>query len=112
MLVLSVKIVHLRGKAMNFAEIVDQFATSQQVPTAAVRAALSDPEAFVPKAVEVLERRAADGTLSDSEENAIALMAHVLGEIGDRRAFGPLMRILALDEDTVEALLGDAISDT
>src|SRR5262245_43780420 len=113
MLITSVQIVQLRGKAMNFAEIVDQFATSRRVPAAAIRAAVSDPAAFVPKAVEVLERCAAGGMLSDAEENAIILLVHVLGEIGDRRAFDPLIGLLlALDRDTAEGLLGDTLTET
>src|SRR5262245_2923184 len=98
---------------MDFAEIIDHFATSRRVPAAAVRAAVSDPEVFVPKAVEVLERCAAGGTLSEAEENAIIQLVHVRGEIGDRRAFDPLIGLLlALDRDTVEGLLGDTLTET
>jgi hypothetical protein len=40
------------------------------------------------------------------------VVLHVLGEISDRRAFGPVMAVLALPPDQVDGLLGDAITES
>jgi uncharacterized protein len=96
---------------MTFEEIIRSFATSDTVPVEAIQAALEEPTAFVDKAVPLLERIAATES-SDEEDESLAVLVRVLGEIGDERAFPPLMRVLALPSDELEALLGDTITET
>lgn len=96
---------------MTFEEIIRSFATSDTVPVEAIRAALDTPTAFVDKAIPLLERIAAARS-RDEEDGALSVLVHVLGEIGDGRAFVPLMRILALSSEELEILLGDTITET
>lgn len=96
---------------MTFEEIIRSFAESEEVPEAAIRAALAAPAAFVDRAVPVLERIAATKS-GDVEDRALAVLVHVLGEIGDGRAFAPLMRVLKLPTEELERLLGDAVTET
>ncbi|HHZ10347.1 MAG TPA: hypothetical protein GX405_16380, partial [Rhizobiales bacterium] len=67
---------------MTFDEIIRSFAESEEVPEAAIRAALATPAAFVDKAVPLLERIAA-GWSSDVEDRSMTVLTRVLGEIGD-----------------------------
>ncbi|MDW6022397.1 DUF1186 domain-containing protein [Mesorhizobium sp. BAC0120] len=97
---------------MTFEEIIHSFATSDTVPVEAIRAALEARTAFVEKAVLLLDRVALSES-SEEEDESVAILVHVLGEIGDERAFLPLMRVLALPTDHVEMLLGaDTITET
>jgi hypothetical protein len=95
---------------MTFEEIIRSFATSEIVPVEAVRAALEAPTAFVDEAIPLLERIAVGQ--SSGEERSLAVLVHVLGEIGDERALEPLMRVLALPLDDLHPMLGDSISET
>jgi uncharacterized protein len=97
---------------MDFPRIIEQLGTSVLLPKTAILAALAEPEAFVPKAVEILERQAAGAPLSSTEENAIMLIIHVLGELGDTRGLGPLIDLLATSSDELDRLLGDSVGET
>ena len=96
---------------MTFDEIIRSFAESEEVPEAAIRAALAARSAFVDNAVPLVERIAA-GRSSDVEDRALTVLVHVLGEIGDGRAFAPLMRVLKLPTEELDRLLGDAVTET
>ena len=96
---------------MTFEEIIRSFAESDSVPEAAIRAALAAPGAFVDKAVPVLEKIAAKRS-GDVEDRSLMVLVHVLGEIGDERAFAPLMRVLALPPEETDRLLGDTVTET
>ncbi len=100
-----------RVRDMTFDEIIRCFAESDSVPEEAIRAALAAPAAFVDKAVPVLDKIAASKA-SDVEDRSLTILVHVLGEIGDGRAFAPLMRVLKLPTEELDRLLGDAITET
>ena len=108
----SMQTFQIQGKVMDFSQIIEHFANDERLPKAAVQAALSDPAAFVPKAAEMLARRAAGVPLSDTQEAAIGIVIHVLGEIGDERTFAPLMALLAIPSRDLDELLGDIITET
>lgn len=94
---------------MEFNEIIHSLARSETVPAEAVRAALADPSTFVDRTIPLLGRVAA-GTSSEVEEDSLAILVHVLGEIGDERVFEPLMRVLALPPEDIGRLLDDVIT--
>ncbi len=96
---------------MTFEEIIRSFARSETVPDEAVRAALDAPVAFVDKAVSLVERVAA-GMASEDEGLAFCVLVHVLADIGDERAFFPLMRVLSLSPEELDRLLGDCLTQT
>ncbi|MDQ6436428.1 DUF1186 domain-containing protein [Mesorhizobium sp. LHD-90] len=96
---------------MDLADVIRDFAHSERVPVAAIRAATAAPESFVPYAIGVLNR-IATAQATEDECQAASVLVHVLGEIGDRRAFEPLMKLLALSDDDLEALLGDSVTES
>jgi hypothetical protein len=96
---------------MTFEEIIHGFATSEVVPVEAIQAALAEPTAFVDKAVPLLERMAARES-GDDEDRSLNVLVHVLGEIGDERAFLPLMHVLRLPPHELDVMLGDTITET
>ena len=96
---------------MTFDEIIRSFADSDTVPAEAIRAALVTSADFVDKAIALLERIAAAKS-ADEEGRSLAVLVHVLGEIGDGRAFPPLMRVLALPSEELDVLLDDTITET
>jgi uncharacterized protein len=97
--------------SMTFDEIIQSFARSKTVPVEAIQAALAAPEAFVDEAIPLVER-IADGAASRDEEDALAVVAHVLGEIGDERAFAPLVRVLLLPREEIDPMLGDLVTES
>ncbi len=96
---------------MTFDEIIRGFARSETVPEEAIKAALDAPGTFVDMAIPLLERIAATKS-SDDEDDSLSVLVHVLAEIGDERAFPPLMRVLALPPGEIDELLGDSTTES
>jgi hypothetical protein len=94
---------------MTFDEIIRSFAQSETVPVEAIRAACGEPSDFTGKAIALLDA-VAEGTAPPQMSEGVCVLAHVLGEIGDERAFRPLMKVLALPSNTLDELFGDAIT--
>ncbi|WP_289997485.1 SEC-C metal-binding domain-containing protein [Aquibium sp. ELW1220] len=94
---------------MTFDDIIRDFAESDTVPEKAINAALAEPEGFVDAAIALMDRvSVADA--SSHEHDALCVLAHVLAEIGDRRAFLPLLRLVA--HRPGEDPFGDALTLT
>jgi uncharacterized protein len=96
---------------MDFAEIIQDFAHSERVPVAAIRAATAEAEGFVLPAIDLL-RRVRSGEATPDEEQAISVLVHVLGEIGDERALPPLLEVLSLPPEMMDKLLGGTITES
>lgn len=96
---------------MEFAEIIRDFAHSQRVPVAAIRAATSQPDEFVEGAVALLQR-VRSGRSTRDEDEAVAVLVHVLGEIGDERALPSLLDLLSLPPERMDRLLGGCITES
>lgn len=94
---------------MTFDDIIRDFAESDTVPEKAINAALADPEGFVDAAMAFMGRISATDA-SSHEHDALCVLAHVLGEIGDRRAFLPLLRLVA--DRTRDDPFGDSLTET
>jgi uncharacterized protein len=94
---------------MTFDDIIRDFAESDTVPEKAINAALAEPEGFVDAAIAFMERVSATDA-SSHEHDALCVLAHVLGEIGDRRAFLPLLRLVA--DRTRDDPFGDSLTET
>ena len=95
---------------MNVEEILTRFTLPEGLPVGAIRASLSDRDEVVPAFVDLL-RRSADDAAGLDEEDALFIVIHVLGETGDQRAFQPLLDFIAGDQERVERILGDAITE-
>jgi hypothetical protein len=100
-----------KGTPMTFEDIIQDFAWSDEVPVEAVQAALASPVSFVDQAIPLLDR-IAQSTSNEHEERALAVLVQVLAEIGDERAFLPLMRLLRMRSDDRLELFGDILTET
>jgi Protein of unknown function (DUF1186)/SEC-C motif len=65
-----------------------------------------------PAIIALIERAASDAPLSFEEETLLFRGLHILGGARYAGAFAPLLRLLALPEDRLEDLLGDATAET
>lgn len=92
--------------------LVSALSAAQYLPTPEMRAALAEPERITDAVLDVLGR-AADGVeLEEAESNLLFWGLHVLAGARESRAFRPLVRLLRQDGDTLDALLGDALTTT
>lgn len=81
------------------------------LPVAAMRAAVADWDTVAPEFLAMLEAYA-DGThCSKDASNALFFILHLMGQVGEKRAFKPLCR-LCLDPDAPEEVLGDGVTDS
>ena len=90
--------------------IVSNLACTDGLPEEAIRASLAHPDDVVPEFLEILRKHAAGAPLSEVERNAIFLIIHILGELGETRAYRPLLDLLSLEGDQLRDILGDAIT--
>ena len=65
-----------------------------------------------PAIVALMERAIRGEPLTDEEGNILFRGLHILGGARHAGAFAPLLRLLALPEDRIEDLLGDATAET
>jgi uncharacterized protein len=100
-----------RDTPMTFEEIIQDFGTSETVPVEAIQAALAAPAVFLDQAIPLLDR-IAQGASDEHEDRALVMLVVMLGEIGDERAFQPLMRVLRLPTEEIDVLFGDVLIDT
>ncbi|NNG05109.1 MAG: DUF1186 domain-containing protein [Inquilinus sp.] len=97
---------------MNIETILEEFAVVGRFPEAAVLASLEARPETVPAFLSILDRAGEPGKLDDRKEQAVFLIVHVLAELGEKRAYRPLLRLLGGDGERLEILLGDAITET
>ncbi|MCY1707815.1 DUF1186 domain-containing protein [Pannonibacter sp. SL95] len=102
--------------ALDAASLIDAFTAGEGFPEDAVKACLDAPEAAKPGLLAILEDRANGGTgpLSqrDVKGDACFIALHILADIGASEAFAPLMRLLQTENLDLEALFGDAMTET
>ncbi len=82
---------------MDVGRIVEDFAFAERLPVASIRHCLANRDEVVPAFLRLL-RDCDDESL---EEEALFLIVHILGELGDKRAFQPLIDFLAGDRERV-----------
>jgi uncharacterized protein len=87
-------------------------ATERQLPNFAIGICTVRIEEAAPPLRAVLVRAADGGELSDDESLLLLRGLHILGGARDREACQPLLRLLRQPFDEVDALLGDAVSET
>ena len=93
-------------------KIIDEFGVVGRFPEAAVLASLEGRSDTVAAFLSILERAGEPGNLEEREELALFLIVHVLAELQEKRAYRPLLRLLAGDSERIEHLLGDAVTET
>ncbi|GJE60203.1 DUF1186 domain-containing protein [Methylobacterium trifolii] len=94
------------------ATLIADLSRADHLPEKALRAALARPEALAGETLRLLEAAAEGTELSPEEQNLMFWGLHVLAHARDARALPPLLRLLRQDNDTLDLLLGDAVTST
>lgn len=97
---------------MNIDAVVLELAYAERLPRQTLQACLRRRDEFVPDFLRLLERAADGEPLAEVEEAALFYFVHLLGELGEKRAYPPLMRLLAGNAKRIERVLGDGITET
>ena len=93
-------------------DVLMEFETSRMAPVAAMRAALSAKEVMLPAFIAEFERALHTSWEKLPYADSYGIMLEILGEWGDSRAYLPLAAFLRLQGDTLDALLGDGITES
>lgn len=91
---------------------IDELIGSDELPKATIRRYLEQPDRVVPTFLTLLQQYADNPHLNDERANALFFVIHILGELGEKRAFAPLIGFLSGDQQRVEDILGDAKTET
>ena len=92
-------------------QILEQFSTRGRMPAEAIRAAGADRAAVLPIFLQAIEQ-CCRGEADPATEGATVVVFHLLGEWRETQAYRPLAGLLRLPTDELEALLGDALTET
>jgi hypothetical protein len=82
------------------------------LPRRALSQAIAHNGVVTPAFLTILEDYVAHPLENARQEDAIFFAIHLLAQFREKRAYRPLMRLLALDAERVEAVLGDAVTTT
>ncbi len=82
------------------------------LPREALLAAGQSREAMVPAFLAYIDRVLDSDADQMAELDAFAFIFHLLGEWRDARAYRPLAKVMRLDPEALDALLGDGITET
>lgn len=93
---------------MGFDDILKAFGTRTEFPKAAILAARAQRPEIVPRFIAVVDDFVDNGT----NEEAVFLIFHLLGEWRETSAYRPLCRLLQCDMFKIEAAIGDAKTET
>ena len=91
--------------------LIDELAFAEGLPRETISQCIGRREEMVPIFLDTLRDYAEARHAIDDRERALFLIIHILGELGERRAFAPLMDLLDGEPERVEAVLGDAITE-
>ena len=97
---------------MDIPTILDQLAHADGMPADAIHAAREQRAAVAPALIDLIERYLAGEDKAFALENALFYAFHLLGEWRATAAYRPLARLLALEDDEVQEVLGDAVPET
>lgn len=96
---------------MDTDRIITTLAFAEKLPVGVIQTCHSNRDEVVPAFIDLLKRCADNTPVRAEEEEAIFLIVHILGELGEKRAFQPLMDFLMGDQERVERVLSDAITE-
>ena len=95
------------------ADLVAVLSEEKFLPAEALRRAVTHTETIAEPVLGLLETAADDPeALTDEESNLLFWGLHALAAARDTRLFAPLLRLLRQDDEALEPLLGDAITET
>ncbi|NEU14450.1 DUF1186 domain-containing protein [Methylobacterium sp. BTF04] len=93
-------------------DLVDALSAAKHLPVAELRRALSAPESIADEVLRVLQGPAAGEEMPEADADLLFWGIHVLAAARDTRMFAPLVRLLHQDGETLDSLLGDAVTTT
>jgi hypothetical protein len=93
-------------------EILNAFESSQEPPLDAVRTAAAAKELMLPAVLAEFERALTTAPDDLPYPSAYGIMLELLGEWADPRAYLPLAKFMALDEDAINLLLDASITES
>lgn len=96
---------------MNVDQLWRALADTQSLPVEAIRTSLDHWDEVSDRYLSKLRALASGAKLSEDDENALFIAVHMFAEKRDKRAYSPLCRLLA-EDDEVESWLGDAVTET
>ena len=92
--------------------IIRHLAQDDGFPEDAIRAAREQRQEIAPLLVDMVERFSMGEGHDPDSRAALFFAFHLLGEWRERSAYRPLARLLAIDPEELDAVLGDAITGT
>jgi len=92
--------------------LVDALSAAEYLPAAELRQAVKAPETIADEVLRVLAGPVDGAEVSEADANLLFYGLHVLAAARDTRVFAPLVRLLHQDGETLDALLGDAVTTT
>ncbi|KQP31262.1 zinc chelation protein SecC [Methylobacterium sp. Leaf104] len=93
-------------------DLVAALSAAKYLPVPEMRAALAEPHRIADAVLDVLDRVARDPDLREADADLLFWGLHVLAAAQDTRAYRPLIRLLYRDGETLDAILGDALTTT
>lgn len=97
---------------MNVQEILEGLSSQGALPVEAIRAAEADRAAMVPAFLDAIETFISATPEERAKPSPIFFIFHLLGSWGEKSAYRPLARLLRCPDEDVEAVLGDANTET
>lgn len=104
----------VESESMTPAETLRELARHDIFPKEAMAAARAQRDVMAPIFVDVVERLGTQDRLEMDEGEITALIPifHLLGEFQEQRAYRPLLKLLRQPTNTLDDLLGDAVTET
>ena len=99
---------------MTPSEIMHDLACDDMFPRAAMAAARKDRDTMAPIFVDLVTRLATQDIpeMRDDDVTALIPVFHMLGEFREPHAYRPLLQLLRQPSDSIEYLMGDAVTET
>lgn len=97
---------------MNVQEILEGLSRQDALPVEAIRAAEADRAAMVPPFLQAIETFVSATSEERAKPSPIFFIFHLLGSWREKSGYRPLARLLRCPARDVEAVLGDATTET
>ena len=98
-------------KMMRARALIGALAHSEELSREAIHQCIARQDEMVPIFLRILRDYVDDRPDIDDQEGALFLIIHIMGELGERQSFAPLMNLLGGDPERVETVLGDAMTE-
>ena len=85
---------------------------AENLPEPLLRRAIAQPDLVAEETLRLLSAAVGDAEPTPEQDNLLFWGIHVLAHARDARLLAPLLRFLREDEETVDAVLGDAVTTT